>query len=185
MKFLFKIMFLSLATGLIFNSSCSNHSNGNFREVYLCGDTLKSSEKLDSVKIPVFQIDSIFYGYLDTIVSAEIHCSNFDSCNRGFIYTTSLIMSQFKNHDIMISAIDINRFDYSKCIGIFEYKNFRFVCDSICNEDFLIPTNNVLNIKYISSNETKISSDIDDRYSNWLFNMDGNKIICTGHYTCP
>jgi hypothetical protein len=177
---------LFLIFSIIIVESCTFSSKKNAESSFenICSDTLTKGERIDSVLLKIFKIDSIFFKQLDTIILEEKKCPYYNKCNSGFLFTSSLLKSESGLKEIMISAININRYNYSKCKCIFEYKEHRFVCDSLSNTNFLQQTNDSQFVKYIVKDKPQGIHDIDDRFSNWLFININNRIICTGHYQC-
>ena len=144
----------------------------------------------NEVSLPIYKIDSCFNKYLDTIIEEETKCTFFDSCQSGFLYYmrnyifVSDTTERVSPRDlIMISSENIYTYDYTYCLGIFEYKGYRFICDSLCNKDFLKKTNKLKKIKYLKIDKKRIP-EIDDRWSDWTFNVKNKKIKIYSHHPC-
>lgn len=174
----------TLLLAVIF-TSCFCPKKEDKHLIFICSDTMANGERIDSINVDLIDIDSSFFNFFDTIIIEEKRCPYYNDCNSGFLFTTSLIKSKSGLKEIMISSININRYDYSKCKGVFIYNNFRFVLDSLSDDEYLHITNNKIKIKYFIENKHNKRFDIDDRFSNWLFIKKNNNIECSGHYSCP
>lgn len=153
----------------------------------------KNIQYLKVRKVPVYTIDSTFYPFLDTVINSEKKCIYFDPYQIGFLYDLCDFdfapkeeMDRYKDYDVFSLATEnIYTYDYSKCIGIFEYKGFRFICDSICNTELLKKTNSYAIVKYFF-NENKVEEEPfnDDRWSDWYFLYKKGNIKLYGYHPC-
>jgi len=144
-------------------------------------DTLLRGKKIISKEIPVFKIDSSFYPFLDSIIKLEKTCPYYKQCTCGFSFFTKVFSDFYK---IEINSENIYTYDYSKCYGIFEYHNHRFVCEGLFNKELLIKTTSMQIVKYLNFNRNNEKIEYNDRLSTWYFNYKNKKIIPNGFHGC-
>ena len=165
---------------IILITGCQSASSDK-KTIKLVGcDTVLINKQYFETSIDLYEIDSVFYNYLDTIVEFEKQCKNFDECLTGFVVISYI------DHDgldfLSIETIpNIYTYDYSECKGIFIYKNFHFLL-SYTNLSILKKKNTSYKQKYINV-DTPLSG-YDDRWSTWTFQLNGNKYILKSHFKC-
>ncbi len=147
-------------------------------------DSIYRGEQIKSSKVRIYEIDSSFHYFLDTIIESEKKCPYYSKNYSGFKYSIALFSESPDIEEMSISSINIYTYDYSKSYGIFEYKEHRFICDSICNKEILKPTKNYVTVRYIIQDNSKTKYDKDDRYSSWYYVYKNKKFITTGHNPC-
>ena len=112
-------------------------------------DSLLTGRTVNEIVLPLYIIDSSFVKFLETIVNEESKCTFFDSCQSGFLYSSYEAKVYTSNTQkssalkIIISSTNIYNYDYSDCIGIFEYGGFRFICYRNCDKSLLTKTDKI------------------------------------------
>ena len=152
-------------------------------------DSLFFGRPTKEVNVPLYEIDSSFKIYLDSIIEEEIKCTFYNPCQSGFLYYMRNFVfvpetNQRNSHSSVfyISSENIYTYDYSKCIGLFEYRSFRFICDSLCYKDILKKTNNSRKIKFLLISKKEPIND--DRWSDWGFIIKNKKLQLFSHHHC-
>ena len=166
---------------MIYLNGCNlNEQNKNKSN---CDSILKDI-KLQSTIVDIYGIDTIFYNYLDTIIDYEPFKKYFNKCNSIFLFSSSLVESteNLGLDEILITTIDKYRYNYARCFGMFTYKGYGFICDSLCDKSLLKKINKKASIRYFALDKYLWQGDIDDRFSTWYFIKKNNRIIKTGHY---
>jgi hypothetical protein len=150
-------------------------------------DSILKDKKLISKTVDLYEIDTIFYNYLDTIIDYEINKKYFNKCYSCFLFSTSLVQSTetLGLDEMLVSTINRYMYDYTRCLGIFNYKGYIFICDSLCDKSLLNKTNKMTFLKYFEMNKYLWQIDIDDKYSTWYFVNKNNGLVKTGHYFPP
>lgn len=169
------ISLIILLTGCHY--SPSNQKSGKLEG---CDSVLIDRQYFETI-IDLYEIDSVFINYLDTIVESEKRCVNYDECLTGFQLITYINSNGFEFLNIE-TIPNIYTFDYSQCKGIFIYKNFHFI---LLHTDipFLRRKYSSFKQKHIEIEEQPLTG-YDDRWSAWTFQLDGNKYILKNHFQC-
>jgi len=158
-------------------NSCNQENNLSVKDC----DAILNNKKIVDRKVKIYQVSEIFYNFLDSAIESEKKCSFYTKCTSGFLFTTYKSKDYYK---IQINSINIYRYDYSKCLGIFEYKDYRFVCDSLFIPKLLKATNKFINIKYMDIDRSNWMNINDDRASTWFFTYKNDSILLKGHHSC-
>lgn len=175
-----RICLMSLLLLLFFFVRCSYYNKGD-RSVEKSCDTILNNKNFIERKVNIYKVSEVFYTFLDSVIESEKKCSFYNKCTSGFLFSTY----KSKNYNrIEINSINIYRYDYSECFGIFEYRDYRFVC-----ENFLIPkllklTNNFITVKYMDLDRSNWINVNEDRASTWFFKYKNDSIILQGHHLC-
>lgn len=175
MRIIFNICLLFIM--VLFNSSrCSAQKLKDCDSLYI-------EQKHIIKEVDLYEIDSAFYKYLDTVIINEVKYSYYNNCYSAFLYSTSIVKPINSDIDeIIVASINKYLYDYSKCYGIFEYSGMTFICDSLCNKELLHSTEKKIPMKYLLTDKYLSQRDIDDSYSTWYFVYKNHAIFLTGHY---
>lgn len=178
------LLIIFISTTLIGFNSC-NLSKQNNNELNC--DSILKDKKMLCRSVDIYEIDTIFHNYLDTIIEYEINKKYFNKCYSSFIFSTSLVQSNETSglDEMLISTINRYMYDYTRCFGIYNYKGYIFLCDSLCDKNLLKTTNKTISLKYFEMDQYLWQIDIDDKYSTWYFAFKNNCIVKTGHYFPP
>lgn len=174
------LIYLILLLGF---TQCKTNSKRNSDiDINSCDSLLIGKEYADTL-ITLYEIDSSFYPYLDTIIESEKECRFYNECKTGF----SIIMYKHYDYfDLSIATVpNIYLYEYSKCQGLFIYKGHRFISENIDIPYLLKKSNNKYSIKYaIVKDKNYLLPQIDDRWSAWYFKLEKNKYVLKDHYQC-
>lgn len=151
------------------------------RKITLEGcDTVLINRHFSDTLIPIYNVDNIFFNYLDTIIRTEKQCAYFNECLTGFE-----LISYLDNNGTELLNIETipNKYvyDYSKCKGIFIYNNFHFIL-SQTNIPILNATDSLYSQKYLKQTTRFIGHD--DRWSAWTFELKDKNYIFKDHFQC-
>jgi|GEM_PF-2904434 len=147
-------------------------------------DNYLNGKQTTSKIVDIYEIDTAFYKYLDTIIRNEPKYRYYNQCYSGFLFSISQVQrSENSDFDeIFIGSINKYMYNYTRCYGIFEYKGTTFLCDSLCDRRLLHSTNRKKSVKYLVIYKYLCQDDIDDKYSIWYFTYNDNMVKLTGHY---
>jgi hypothetical protein len=147
-------------------------------------DSLLFGKKVKNIFVNTYEIDSIFYSYLDTIINKEQNYQFYNPCYSSFLYSKSVMQSSDTSNleELFIGSMNKYKYDYSRCYGVFKYKNHLFICDSLCDKSLLHLVNKKTIICSLKLRKYLWQADIDDRYSSWYFIIKKNKVKLTEHY---
>jgi len=133
---------------------------GSFVKGYVYKNTLHSNpppvniiKKYLEKSIDVYKIDSAFYPFLDSIIKQGKKCSYYDRFKTVFIYEKPIFqeVNCTKCPNIAIFSENASTYNYSNCIGVFEFKRHLFFCDSLCNKELLQKTASKFHVRYLIS----------------------------------
>lgn len=158
-------------------NSCNQESGNNLNDC----DTILNNKKIIERKVEIYKVSGSFYNILDSVIVSEKKCSFYNKCTSGFLVTTYKSNDYYK---IEINSINIYRYDYSKCLGIFKYKDYSFVCDNLLIPELLKTTNEFNNVKYQDIDRSNWININEDRASTWFFVYRNDSILLKGHHPC-
>lgn len=161
------------------NTNVKNNKDIDFNS---CDSLLIGKEFKDTL-ITLYEIDSSFYHYLDTIIESEKKCRFYNECKTGFSIVSYKNYSEF---DLCIKTVsNIYVYDYSKCFGIYIYKGHRFICENIEIPYLLKKSKFTDSIRFaVIKDRSYLLYEIDDRWSGWYFKLKKGKYLLKDHFQC-
>lgn len=169
------IMFLS------YNCSNSITTNKNNNPIPSICDSIFIGKNFKEKNIQLYSINNSFQKYLDTIIQSEIVCPFYKKCSSAFIF---IIRKSENGYQISVNSIDLTKYDYSDCFGLFYYKEWVFVCSGIDSKEIVSKIlNKIVNAKYFENIKKKFPSH-NDTFSTWYLEYINDNIEITGHSPC-
>ncbi len=179
-----KLFYIIIFASIIFCGFGCQNENGKKKllnsEVSECDTLLVGKEYLE-ISLPIYDIDTAFNKFLDSIINAEKQCPFYNSCKSGFVFTVTCDSGKYS---IQVSSVNIYCFNYPESEGLFEYKKHRFIIDSYCNINALHKSDKMFLVKYLKLDYLNKPLNNDDRYSTWYFDYVNNEILCKGQQPC-
>ena len=148
-------------------------------------DVTKNDEhvntKVIEKKIPIFQVDSSMNKILTEIIKTELGCPYYINGRSCFLFGAKKFVNYY---EIYIGVSYVDDIDFSYCLGIFDFKGYKFIYGGDSCEELLHKSNyDSLSVKYTIDTDNSIPM-VDDSYSQWSYQYKNKSFKDIGHTIC-